>query len=384
MNYFEVQFKGNRRAAFTNPMGFPVKLGDHVIVNAEKGEDLGRVVQISGVDRISQEDERDEVRTIARKAGPHDFQRKRRNLQRENRAEEVCRRLVQDHTLPMKVINVEYQLDGKKVTFFFTAEGRVDFRTLVRDLAGELRTRIELRQIGARDEARKFGGFGPCGQRQCCSGWLSRFDPVTTSMAKEQNLPLNPVKLSGNCGRLKCCLRYELDFYREELKHYPPLERAVETLRGAAFIEKIDIFNEEVLIRYATGDLESVSRAELERLMNFDPAENHCEGACGREGLGPEQERSAIPGVLVASARPPRERPPAAARPAATPPAQEEAGGDEDDADEGAAEDVAEGLAETGGAPEGGGPAGEGGEEARRRRRGRRGGRRNRKPGEGS
>ena len=364
MNFFEIQFKGNRRAAFTNPMGFPVKLGDHVIVNAEKGEDLGRVVQISGIDRISQEDELGEERTIVRKAGPHDFQRKRRNLQRENRAEEVCRRLVLDHRLPMKVINVEYQLDGKKVTFFFTAEGRVDFRTLVRDLAGELRTRIELRQIGARDEARKFGGFGPCGQRQCCSGWLSRFDPVTTSMAKEQNLPLNPIKLSGNCGRLKCCLRYELDFYREELKRYPPLERAVETLRGAAFVEKIDIFSEEVLIRYATGEMESVSHAELERLMTFDPAENHCEGACGREGLGPENEKAPVPGVLVASARPP---------------AGSLEDGTEEDDDEGEADQGGAAGEEMGSAPEAtGGP--ESGGEGNRRRRGRRGGRRNRRP----
>ncbi|MDP2360339.1 MAG: regulatory iron-sulfur-containing complex subunit RicT [bacterium] len=371
MNYFEIQFKGNRRASFTNPMGFPVKLGDHVIVNAEKGEDLGRVVQISGEDRISQEGERDEVRTIVRKANPHDFQRKRRNLQRENRAEEVCRRFVLEHRLPMKVINVEFQLDGKKVTFFFTAEGRVDFRTLVRDLAGELRTRIELRQIGARDEARKFGGFGPCGQRQCCSGWLSRFDPVTTSMAKEQNLPLNPVKLSGNCGRLKCCLRYELDFYRAELKRYPPLERAVETLRGAAFIEKIDIFNEEVLIRYVSGDLESVTRQELERLMSFDPAENHCEGACGREGLGPDHERPAVPGVLVASAHPPAESPGTAPD---GPEADAIADGPEEE----------DGLVDaSSAAPSDETGSNAAGAEGQRRRRGRRGGRRNRRPGEG-
>jgi cell fate regulator YaaT (PSP1 superfamily) len=367
MSYFEIQFKGNRRAAFTNPMGFPVKLGDHVIVSAEKGEDLGRVVQISAEDRISQEEERNQVRTIVRKASPHDLQRKRRNLQKENRAEEVCRRLVMDHRLPMKVINVEFQLDGKKVTFFFTAEGRVDFRTLVRDLAGELRTRIELRQIGARDEARKFGGFGPCGQRQCCSTWLSRFDPVTTSMAKEQNLPLNPVKLSGNCGRLKCCLRYELDFYREELKRYPPLERAVETLRGAVFVEKIDIFNEEVLIRYSTGELETVGRDDLLRLMDFDAAENHCQGACGREGLG--SETPPPPGVLVAAANPPRRNPAADAE--RTPDAEDEVEAGED-GDGGVGGDEAR-------------EAGEGGEggEGVRRRRGRRGGRRNRRPGEG-
>jgi cell fate regulator YaaT (PSP1 superfamily) len=343
MNFIEVQFKGNRRVAYTNPMAFPVKLGDYVIVEAEKGEDLGRVVQISDEDRISQEEEREFVSPILRKAGPHDFQRSRRNQQREDHAEEVCRELVERHHLPMKVINVEYQLDGKKVTFFFTSEGRVDFRNLVKDLAGELRTRIDLRQIGARDEAKKFGGFGPCGQQQCCSGWLSRFDPVTTSMAKEQNLPLNPTKLSGNCGRLKCCLRYELDFYRTETKRYPGTDKPIETLRGAAFIDKVDIFGEEVLIRFRDGDLETISLEELNRLMDFDPEENHCKHDCGN---GDPAVGKGDDSVLVASAK--------------APAGEEDAGdtGDTADSDQDG--------------------------ESRNRRRGRRGGRRNRnREGEG-
>lgn len=364
MNYIEVQFKGNRRVAYTNPMAFPVKLGDYVIVQAEKGEDLGRVVQISESDRISQEEERDLVLPILRKAGPHDFQRSRRNQQKEDRAENVCRELVTRHRLPMKVINVEYQLDGKKVTFFFTSEGRVDFRTLVKDLAGELRTRIDLRQIGARDEAKKFGGFGPCGQRQCCSGWLSRFDPVTTSMAKEQNLPLNPTKLSGNCGRLKCCLRYELDFYRTELKRYPPTDRAIETLRGAAFIDKVDIFGEEVQIRFRDGNLEVISLPELNRLMDFEAGENHCNHDCGNGGPAISEGENS---VLVASARPTNQQPdkPADNQPQASP--------------------AAETRPEAAAAPDSGTaePDGMTGAERREdkpRRRGRRGGRRNRRP----
>ncbi len=296
MKYLEVQFKGNRRVTFTNPSLFPVKLGDLVVVVAEKGEDLGRVVQITDVDRITDEEERHNVSSILRKAGPHDFQRQRRNQQKEERAEEVCRRMIQTHHLPMKLINVEYQLDGRKVTFFFTAEGRVDFRDLVKDLAGELRTRIDLRQIGARDEARKFGGFGPCGQRQCCSGWLSRFDPVTTSMAKEQNLPLNPTKLSGNCGRLKCCLRYELEFYREELSQYPPVDKLLKTIKGAARIDKVDIFAGEVLIRYQTGEIETLSHEQLAYIMDLEnapvctAAEMPQPGA-GREDMPPRYAR---------------------------------------------------------------------------------------------
>jgi cell fate regulator YaaT (PSP1 superfamily) len=364
MSFVEVQFKGNRRAAFANTMAFPVKLGDWVVVQADKGEDYGRVVQITDEDRLSGEDERRFVRPLLRKAGPHDLQRHQRNLQREDRAEEIGRELVRRHRLAMKVVNVEYQLDGKKVTFFFTAEGRIDFRNLVKDLAGELRTRIDLRQIGARDEARKFGGFGPCGQRQCCSGWLSRFDPVTTSMAKEQNLPPNPVKLSGNCGRLKCCLRYELQFYREELRRYPPADRPIRTLQGLAFIEKVDIFGEEVVIRYEGGEIETHSRERLEQLMDFEPGENHCDSGCGhspeevRAGLaapaappaGREDAPAGDPGRLVAVAQAPGEG------------AEDSPAGDDEDRP---------------------GQTDEGDGERLRKRRGRRGGRRGRRSEEG-
>ncbi len=279
--YIEVQFKGNRRLPYLNPMAFPVRLGDTVIVEAEKGEDIGRVVQITEVDRISSEDSRESVPSILRKAGPHDHQRLMRNEERETKAEETCRELIREHRLRMKLVNVEFQLDGKKVTFFFTAEGRVDFRHLVKDLASRLRTRIDLRQIGARDEAKKFGGYGPCGQKQCCSSFLPRFDPITTSMAKAQNLPLNPTKLSGNCGRLKCCLRYELDFYKSEFARYPNINTAVETLKGLAFVDKIDIFHEEVVIRYKDGDMDSISRQELMDLLAFKPGAMNCKSGCG-------------------------------------------------------------------------------------------------------
>jgi cell fate regulator YaaT (PSP1 superfamily) len=302
MSYIEVQFKGNRRAAFTNPMGFPIKLEDFVIVDTDKGEDLGRVVRMSDEDRLSQDDECGYVFPILRLASAHDFQRRQRNAEREDRAEEIGHQLVYEHRLPMKIVNVEYQLDGKKVTLYFTAEGRVDFRRLVKDLARDLRTRIDLRQIGARDEARKFGGFGPCGQQQCCSAWLARFEPVTTSMAKEQRLPLNPSKLSGNCGRLKCCLRFELEFYREELKKYPSTTKAVKTLKGSAWINKLDIFNEEVLIQFQDGDMETISLADLNELMDFEKGENHCESGCnhGPSLTADKKDES----ILVASAEP--------------------------------------------------------------------------------
>ncbi len=361
MKYLEVQFKGNRRVSFVNPRQFPVKLGDHVVVQAEKGEDLGRVVQITDVDRISDEEERERVRPLLRRAGPHDYQRRRRNLQREGRAEETARRLIEQHRLPMKLINVEYQLDGKKVTFFFTADGRVDFRELVKDLAAELRTRIDLRQIGARDEAKKFGGFGPCGQRQCCSGWLSRFEPVTTSMAKEQNLPLNPTKLSGNCGRLKCCLRYELAFYREELSKYPPLDKAVKTLQGLSVVEKIDIFNEEVLIRFENGEVESIGYERLRALLDFEPGENYCpaEQAPASAGSGGTECPATV-------AQP--ETDAAGAARSGRPKAETEPARDGE-------------AAETAADPRKSPP--ESSPDAKKRRRGRRGGRRSRRTGEG-
>jgi cell fate regulator YaaT (PSP1 superfamily) len=170
------------------------------------------------------------------------------NRQKEGETYDECLKFIVKHGLNMKLVDVEYQFDCNKITFFFTAEKRVDFRELVKDLAATYRTRIELRQIGVRDETKRVDGFGLCGKRQCCSSWLPEFTTVTTQMARNQNLAMNPQKLSGNCGRLLCCLRYEMEFYEEVTPLYPPVGARCSTKRGAGKIIKIDIFKEKIHI----------------------------------------------------------------------------------------------------------------------------------------
>jgi cell fate regulator YaaT (PSP1 superfamily) len=169
--------------------------------------------------------------------------------------------------LPMKLVDVEWQFDHKKVTFYFTAEHRVDFRELVRDLARRFRTRVELRQIGARDEAARIGGIGSCGRELCCSTWLQEFKPVSTQAAKVQNLPLNPVRLSGQCGRLKCCLNYELEQYMSALSAFPEISTPITTEYGRGSIEKLDIFKNIVWILYSDNTWDSKPLSEVQNLL---------------------------------------------------------------------------------------------------------------------
>ncbi len=263
MNYVEIQFQGNRRRRYLNPHALPFKLDEHAIVETEKGENMGRVVALGEVD---EEEERRLNFSVLRKAGKQELARQERMKEREEQASETAIQKIREHTLPMKLVSTEYQLDGRKVTFYFTAEGRVDFRGLVKDLAAALRTRIELRQIGARDESRKVPGFGACGCQLCCNTFLSHFDPITTQMAKKQNLPLNPAKLSGNCGRLRCCLQYEMDFYEERMREFPRIGCQLRCSRGKASILDVDIFQENVRLRFTDGDEETVSLQEYNEL----------------------------------------------------------------------------------------------------------------------
>jgi cell fate regulator YaaT (PSP1 superfamily) len=217
----EIEFKGSRRAFYANPLEFPAAVGDLVVVRADKGEELGRVVNMGAL--VDQRAGKQELPEMIRKPSREDITRHKENQKLERETFFDCRKRIEEHGLGMKLVDVEYQFDRNKITFFFTAEKRVDFRNLVRDLAGRYRTRIELRQIGVRDEAKRMGGIGLCGRRLCCTTFLREFEPVVTQFAKEQNLPLNPTKLSGCCGRLMCCLRYEREFYAEMLKNFPEM-----------------------------------------------------------------------------------------------------------------------------------------------------------------
>ena len=261
----EIVFKGERKEIFANPMEFPFKPGDYAIVQADKGEDLGLVNQLGPTIKLKTKDE--PLKEIIRKPNTKDLKRLESNRQKEEDGFKICREKIEKSGLPMKLVDVEFQFDGNKITFYFTAEKRVDFRELVKDLASHYRVRIELRQIGVRDEAKRISGYGVCGRRLCCSTWLSEFEPITTQCAKEQNLPLNPQKLSGVCGRLMCCLSYERKFYIESLKCFPEVNSTVKTKKGTGVVEKIDVFKEEVFVRYQSNEVEKYSLAEIKKFL---------------------------------------------------------------------------------------------------------------------
>ncbi|MBU4176070.1 MAG: stage 0 sporulation family protein [Actinobacteria bacterium] len=225
-----VSFQPGGKAHLYDPEGLTLVPGDEVIVPVARGVGYGRVV--SPIREVYSEEMGETLKKIMRRATPSDRERQRKNVYRKEEAYRAARGLIKKHGLLMKVVNVEYVFDGSSIVFYFTAEGRVDFRELVKDLASQLKARIELRQVGVRDEAKMVGGLGPCGRDLCCSLFLLDFDPVSIKMAKEQDLPLNPSKISGICGRLMCCLKYEVEAYRDFNSRAPSIGSHVETEQG--------------------------------------------------------------------------------------------------------------------------------------------------------
>ncbi|HHV61296.1 MAG TPA: stage 0 sporulation family protein [Firmicutes bacterium] len=207
-----VRFKKAGKIYYFEPGEIDITVGDRVIVETARGIEYGEVV--IGRKQVSEEDIVSPLKKVLRKATAEDEAQVEENKRKERRAFDICLQKIASHELPMKLIDVEYSFDNSKITFYFTADGRVDFRELVKDLASVFRTRIELRQIGVRDEAKMLGGLGPCGRPLCCATFLGDFEPVSIRMAKDQNLSLNPSKISGICGRLMCCLKYESDSYK--------------------------------------------------------------------------------------------------------------------------------------------------------------------------
>jgi len=243
----QVEFKGERREFFLNTKNLQLAEGDYVIVQVERGRDVGRVVRTGeALDKMAKV--RPVTQHILRKATDEDVARYQEIKRKEEEAQKVCEDKIRDHDLKMKLVDVEYQLDGSKITFYFTAEERVDFRELVKDLAGIYKTRIELRQIGVRDEAKRLGGYGSCGRKFCCTTFLQEFEPVTLKMARDQSLSVSPTKISGACGRLMCCLAYERDYYMEVAKQLPKIGTRVMTPYGEATVTKIDIFAQAVTV----------------------------------------------------------------------------------------------------------------------------------------
>ena len=208
-----VRFKENGKSYYFDPAGADIKTGEYVIVETARGIEFGEVVL--GVREVDEKKVIQPLKPVIRMATPADEETERRNKEKEKEAFKVCVEKIKKHNLSMKLIDTEYTFDNNKVLFYFTADGRIDFRELVKDLASVFKTRIELRQIGVRDETKIVGGIGICGRPLCCASYLSEFIPVSIKMAKEQNLSLNPTKISGVCGRLMCCLKYEEDTYEE-------------------------------------------------------------------------------------------------------------------------------------------------------------------------
>ena len=261
---YEIIFKGERRETFSNPKLFHINVGDWIIVQADRGENIGRVAVMfdSSIHKKDVETKGD----ILRKASEEDLNLLKENRDKETEAFRVCRQKIIEHGVNMKLIDVEYQHDSNKITFFFTADKRIDFRALVRDLASIYRTRIELRQIGVRDEARRLGGIGVCGRSLCCNTFIDEFEPITSQMARDQHLSLSPTKISGLCGRLMCCLAYEEEFYRE-ISERLPKNGIIYFWKGQNWeVINSDIFTSSVILRNENGDDEKVSLSILETL----------------------------------------------------------------------------------------------------------------------
>jgi cell fate regulator YaaT (PSP1 superfamily) len=258
----EVRFKGTRKAYFTWPEdGGDLRVGDAVVVEVERGRDLGRVTALGetagkkcassctgcavGGDPVDPAP----LKPALRRATAEDLQTHGEVRRSEEDARRKVIQRVRAHDLSMKVSDTEWQWDRNKLTIYFTAEKRVDFRALVRDLASTFRTRIELRQIGVRDEAARLSGVGRCGREYCCSTWLNELSPVNLGLAKDQHLSLNPSQISGGCGRLLCCLKYEHDFYVAARKRFPKEGKTIRTAVGSEKVIAVDIFRERVFLR---------------------------------------------------------------------------------------------------------------------------------------
>ena len=267
-----VRFKKAGKVYYFSPGEVWPAPGEFVIVETTRGIELGEVV--TGAREVSDEALVAPLKNVIRKATDADLAVQEKNEAREKEAFVICNQKISEHKLEMKLVSVEYTFDDSKIIFYFTANGRVDFRDLVKDLAGVFHMRIELRQIGVRDEAKMLGGLGACGRQICCGAFLGDFQPVSIKMAKEQNLSLNPTKISGQCGRLMCCLKYEQDYYEETLKKLPRVGKDIMTPDGVGVVTEINVLRERVKVRVKTGDDNfEVKEYELPDVRKLAPGE---------------------------------------------------------------------------------------------------------------
>ncbi len=257
-----IAFKRVARSYWFDPAGYELKEWDKVIVETARGQEMG-TVRIPPREVVD-EDLQAPLKPILRPATPEDLEQYRQNLYMAKEAFGICRDKIAKHGLPMKLVHCEYAFDRTQLTFYFVAENRVDFRELVRDLAATFRTRIQLLQIGPRDQAKMMGGIGSCGLTLCCSTFLKEFTPISMKMAKDQSLFLNPVKFSGVCGKLMCCLQYEHDMYKDARSRLPRIGDTVQTPRGEGRVSDLNILKEEVMVEFPNGTIITYAASELQ------------------------------------------------------------------------------------------------------------------------
>ena len=247
-----VRFKKPGKIYFFDPQDMVIEKNDDVIVETSMGDEIGKVVVVNR--EVDETKMATPLKKVLRKATAEDIESQKKYKAKEPEALEICKEKIKKYNLEMDLTDVEYRFDGSKILFYFIADGRIDFRDLVKDLASVFKTRIELRQIGVRDEVKRIGGNGVCGRELCCCSFLDNFETVSIKMAKEQGIALNPSKISGNCGRLMCCLKYEQDVYAEKGARLPKVGAIVRTPSGEGTVEGVEILKEIVNVKIKNGD----------------------------------------------------------------------------------------------------------------------------------
>lgn len=256
-----VSFKKAGKIYYFDPTDIELHENDYVIAETARGIEFGQVM--IEPKEVQEHEIVQPLKRIVRKATPADQEREESNKRKEKTAYTICQQKIQLHNLPMKLIDAEYCFDSSQVTFFFSAEARVDFRELVKDLAGALRSKVQLHQVGVRDEAKLFGGMGPCGRGLCCATFMNGFEPVSMRMAKEQSLFLNPLKFSGICGKLMCCLKYEHSIYREVKGRLPSVGSFVDTPSGQGKVVEVNVIRESLNVQMGDGSIQHILAADL-------------------------------------------------------------------------------------------------------------------------
>ena len=287
-----VRFRNAGKLYYFDPGPLWPTAGDAVIVETVRGIEYGEVV--TGVSQIADELVTPPLKNVIRIATAEDAAHEEDNRSRESSAMEICEKKIAEHKLPMKLVKCEYTFDNSKILFYFTSDKRVDFRSLVKDLAAIFRTRIELRQIGVRDEAKMLGGLGMCGRPLCCTTFLGDFQPVSIKMAKEQSLSLNPTKISGVCGRLMCCLKYEEDTYEAVRKKMPRLGKDVITPDGRGTVTDLNILRETVRVRIPKGDETEIREYPLTDVRRIGQAEGGGDGKDQRGSREAEEHNEIV------------------------------------------------------------------------------------------